>query len=190
MSVAWLMRMLGRAGQQRVNGPDLMIRCCERAAREGQSIFLFGNTDKTLDMLALRLRERLPGLRIAGRLAPPFRAFSAEEDLRVVADINASGANIVFVSLGCPKQERWIVEHTKQIRAVMIGVGAAFEFHSGARARAPTWMQRSGLEWLYRMICEPGRLTGRYFSTNLSFIVGAAAQLRRERIAENSLLRR
>jgi N-acetylglucosaminyldiphosphoundecaprenol N-acetyl-beta-D-mannosaminyltransferase len=181
MSVAWLMRRLGRDGQQRVNGPDLMWRCCERAEQEGQSIYLFGNTPETLQRLVQCLGERFPALRIAGTHAPPFRALTEDEDRRVVADINGSGANLVFVSLGCPKQEHWIHEHSRRIAAVMIGVGAAFEFHSGIRPRAPQWMQDTGLEWFYRMICEPRRLTGRYFSTNLSFILGAAEQLRLDR---------
>jgi N-acetylglucosaminyldiphosphoundecaprenol N-acetyl-beta-D-mannosaminyltransferase len=184
MSVAWVMRKLGRHGQQRVNGPDLMWRCCERAEREGQSIYLCGNTPETLERLVNRLREQFPALRIAGSCSPPFRALTDHEDRQIVADINGSGANLVFVSLGCPKQERWIRDHSRRVAAVMIGVGAAFEFHSGVRPRAPQWMQQAGLEWFYRMMREPRRLTGRYFSTNLAFILASTRQLRRDRRRE------
>jgi N-acetylglucosaminyldiphosphoundecaprenol N-acetyl-beta-D-mannosaminyltransferase len=181
MSVAWLMRRLGRRNQQRINGPDLMWRCCQRAEREGQSVFLFGNTTSALDLLKQRLSEQFPALRFAGSLSPPFRPPTEDEEQATIAEINASGANLVFVSLGCPKQERWINANSRRVAAVMIGVGAAFEFHSGLRLRAPTWMQEAGLEWLFRLLCEPRRLSRRYFSTNASFILGAANQLLRDR---------
>jgi N-acetylglucosaminyldiphosphoundecaprenol N-acetyl-beta-D-mannosaminyltransferase len=109
--------------------------------------------------------------------SPPFRALSAEEDAATVARINASGAGIVFVGLGCPKQERWMAEHRGRVNAVMIGVGAAFDFHSGKLRRAPAWMRDHGLEWLHRLVSEPGRLGRRYLVTNSLFIVGAARQL-------------
>lgn len=181
MSVAWLMRRLGRRNQLRINGPDLMWRCCQRAEREGQSVFLFGNTTSALDLLQQRLSAQFPALRFAGSLSPPFRPLTEEEERATIAEINASGANLVFVSLGCPKQERWINANSRRVAAVMIGVGAAFEFHSGLRRRAPTWMQGAGLEWLFRLLCEPRRLSSRYFSTNSSFILGAVSQLLRDR---------
>ncbi len=181
MSVVWVLRMLGHATQQRINGPDLMWRCCERAAPSNLSIYLLGSTERTLALLESRLMAAFPTLRIAGMHSPPFRPLTVDEDAKLVSDINASGAHIVFVSLGCPKQEAWIAHHRGRIASVMLGVGAAFDFLSGERSRAPQWIQDKGLEWLYRLVHEPFRLTGRYFSTNSRFIVGAARQLARGR---------
>ncbi|MCY4743534.1 WecB/TagA/CpsF family glycosyltransferase [Pelomonas sp. UHG3] len=177
--VAWMMRRLGVPNQQRINGPDLMWRYCERAASTGQSIYLYGGTDRTLELLQQRLRATWPALKIAGAVSPPFRALTAEERAAHVAAINASGAGTVWVSLGCPKQERWMAEHRGQVQAVMIGVGAAFDYHAGTIQRAPLWMQRSGLEWLHRLVSEPRRLWRRYLVTNSLFIWGAARQLLR-----------
>lgn len=181
MSVVWVLRMLGHATQQRINGPDLMWRCCERAEASKLSIYLLGSTERTLALLETRLSAAFPTLRIAGTHSLPFRPLTDEEDATLVSDVNASGAHLVFVSLGCPKQEAWIAHHRGRIASVMLGVGAAFDFLSGERSRAPQWIQDNGLEWLYRMVHEPFRLTGRYFSTNSRFIVGAARQLARGR---------
>lgn len=177
--VAWMMRHLGAPDQERINGPDLMWRYCERAAAAGQSIYLYGGTERTLELLQQRLRATWPALKVAGAVSPPFRALSAEERSAHVAAINASGAGTVWVSLGCPKQERWMAEHRGQVHAVMIGVGAAFDYHAGTIQRAPLWMQRSGLEWLHRLVSEPRRLWRRYLVTNSLFIWGAARQLLR-----------
>ena len=136
-----------------------------------------GSSDATLTLLSERLRAAFPGLRVAGTHSPPFRALTAEEDAESVARINASGAGVVFVSLGCPKQEKWMAAHRGRIRAVMFGVGAAFDFHAGVINRAPLWMQRCGLEWLHRLCSEPRRLWKRYLVTNTLFILGATRQL-------------
>jgi len=175
--IAWMMRRLGRPAQRRVSGPDLMWAHCERAARSGAPVFLLGSTEATLAALCERLRDAFPALRIAGTLSPPFRPLSDAEDADLVARVNDSGAHVVFVSLGCPKQERWMAEHRGRIRAVMLGVGAAFDFHSGLVTRAPAWMRQAGLEWLHRLASEPGRLWKRYVSTNSRFLLGAARQL-------------
>lgn len=175
--VAWMMRRLGHPTQQRVNGPDLMTSCCERAATNGTSVYLLGSTPDTLVALRQQLALQLPALRIAGTTSPPFRPLSTAEDQALVTRLNDSGAGIVFVSLGCPKQEEWMAEHRGRVRAVMIGVGAAFDFHAGALERAPPWMQHNGLEWLYRLGSEPCRLWKRYFVTNAIFVVGATWQL-------------
>jgi N-acetylglucosaminyldiphosphoundecaprenol N-acetyl-beta-D-mannosaminyltransferase len=175
--VAWMMRRLGHPDQQRINGPDLMLRCCERAAANSTGIYLLGSTDDKLAALQTRLASIWPTLRISGTHSPPFRPLSAEEDHALVARLNESGAGIVFVSLGCPKQEQWMAEHRGRVQAVMIGVGAAFDFHSGTLSRAPAWMQHHGLEWLHRLLSEPRRLWRRYLVTNTLFIVGAARQL-------------
>lgn len=177
MPVSWMLRRQGYLQQRRISGPDLMERYCAQAATTGEPMFLYGATDGTLERLKQRLSERFPGLNIVGSLAPPFRDLDADEDQAVVDAINASGAGIVWVGLGCPKQEQWMAEHRGRIRAVMVGVGAAFDFHSGARKRAPQWMQHSGLEWLYRLLAEPRRLWRRYLVSNTLFVLGAARQL-------------
>ena len=175
--VAWMLRRLGHAGQQRINGPDLMWRLCERAAAQGRAIYLLGSTEQTLAALQARLRAQWPALVIAGAMSPPFRPLTDDEDRALVDTINASGAGLVFVSLGCPKQERWMHAHRDRIAGVMLGVGAAFDFHAGTVARAPGWMRDHGLEWLHRLVSEPRRLWRRYLVTNTAFIVGAARQL-------------
>lgn len=175
--VAWMLRRQGVAGQRRVSGPDLMLAYCEHAAARNESIFLFGSSESTLQQLQHRLLARWPGLKIAGALSPPYGPLSAAEDEAVVETINASGAGTVWVSLGCPKQELWMTAHRGRVQAVMVGVGAAFDFHAGTVARAPAWMRRNGLEWLHRLAIEPRRLGRRYLVTNTVFMWRAALQL-------------
>lgn len=178
--VAWMLRRQGRSNQPRISGPDLMWALCERAADEGLAIYCYGSTPSTLALLQARLQSAFPALRMTME-SPPFRPLSAEEDTATVERINASGACIVFVGLGCPKQERWMAEHRGRINAVMIGVGAAFDFHAGTVRRAPEWMREHGLEWLHRLASEPRRLWRRYLVTNTLFVFGAARQLLRGR---------
>ena len=175
--VAWMLRRLGSAGQRRVSGPDLMLDYCAHAAANGEAIFLFGSTESTLATLQQRLLQQWPALRIAGAISPPFRALTAEEDEDIVHAIAESGAGTVWVSLGCPKQEQWMHLHKGRVPAVMVGVGAAFDFHAGTVTRAPPWMRNSGLEWLHRLASEPRRLWKRYLLTNTAFVVGATRQL-------------
>lgn len=175
--VAWLMRRLGVTSQERINGPDLMWRYCAEAAQRDESIYLYGGMPQTLETLQSKLVEEFPGLTIAGAYSPPYRQLTAKEDAAVVQAINSSGAGTVWVSLGCPKQEEWMAEHRGRINAVMIGVGAAFDYHAGTIQRAPLWMQRNGLEWLHRLCSEPRRLWRRYLVTNSLFIFYAARQL-------------
>lgn len=175
--VAWLIGKQTRVVQQRINGPDLMWRYLAAGARHGGPIFLYGATEKTLQILRTRVAEEFPGIQIAGTYSPPFRPLTAEEDEQVVEMINSSGATTVWVSLGCPKQEKWMAAHRGRIRAVMIGVGAAFDYHAGTIQRAPLWMQRNGLEWLHRLASEPRRLWKRYLVTNTLFIVLSFRQL-------------
>jgi N-acetylglucosaminyldiphosphoundecaprenol N-acetyl-beta-D-mannosaminyltransferase len=175
--VAWMLRRLGFNEQQRINGPDLMLKYCERAASCNESIFLYGGSPDTLRILQTKLPELFPGLKIAGAISPPFRALSSEEDAEFVRKINVSTAGTVWVSLGCPKQEKWMAAHRGQINAVMLGVGAAFDYHAGTIKRAPLWMRNLGLEWFYRLLSEPRRLYKRYIVTNSFFIILAAKQL-------------
>ncbi len=177
--VAWMLRRLGHADQARINGPDLMWRYCAWAAGSGESIYLYGGTPETLALLQQRLHAAFPALRIAGAHSPPFRALTEAEDAADVEAINASGAGTVWVSLGCPKQELWMQAHRGRVQAVMLGVGAAFDYHAGTIQRAPPWAQRAGLEWLHRLLSEPKRLWRRYLVTNTLFVLAAARQLLR-----------
>lgn len=177
MPLVWMLRKLGVSNQRRVYGPALMDRLCEIASREGVPVGLYGGRRETLDELKARLRAKYPNLNIVYAHSPPFRSLTAAEDERVVEEINASGARILFVGLGCPKQERWMAEHKGRIKAVMLGVGAAFDFHAGRVPQAPPWMQRMGLEWLFRLVMEPRRLWQRYAKHNPRFVVLALMQL-------------
>jgi N-acetylglucosaminyldiphosphoundecaprenol N-acetyl-beta-D-mannosaminyltransferase len=171
MPLVWLLRRKGFPRQERINGPDLMWRLCRQAAEKGLSIFLYGSTPETLERLTHKLKTAFPRLAIAGVYSPPFRLLSDEEDREMIDIINGSGAHIVFTGLGCPKQEFWMAAHRGKIRTVMIGVGAAFDYHAGTVKRAPLWMQQSGLEWLFRLVCEPKRLWRRYLVTNSLFLI-------------------
>jgi N-acetylglucosaminyldiphosphoundecaprenol N-acetyl-beta-D-mannosaminyltransferase len=172
--IAWMMRKEGFAQQERINGPDLMWRYLAEAERRQQSVFFYGSTDATLSKLRARMLKHYPKLKIVGMVSPPFRELTAEEDAACVAQINQSGAAVVFVGLGCPKQEFWMAEHRGAIKAVMLGVGAAFDYHAGTLRRAPFWMQQRGLEWFYRLVCEPRRLARRYLETNSLFLAKLA----------------
>ncbi|MBE0626767.1 MAG: WecB/TagA/CpsF family glycosyltransferase [Burkholderiales bacterium] len=141
------------------------------------SIYLYGSSEETLTILRRQLIASFPELKIAGAYSPPFRSLTQVEDAAVIAAINNSGAGVVWVSLGCPKQEKWMAAHRGRINAVMVGVGAAFEFHAGTIKRAPLWMQRAGLEWLHRFVSEPRRLWKRYLVTNILFVLRACRQL-------------
>ena len=167
--VAWRLRRLGYGDQERISGPDLMWTCCRRAAADGTEMLLYGGSPATLLKLRAKLLAEFPGVNIVGALSPVFRPLSEEEDDAVVEAINQSGARIVWVGLGCPKQEAWMFEHAGKVRAVLIGVGAAFDFHAGTVKRAPPWMQRIGLEWLHRLLQNPRRLWKRYLIANTVF---------------------
>ena len=169
--VRWALNSLYGAGlPDRVCGPELMLRLCDRAAVEGIPIYLYGSSQQVIDALCTNLTRRFDGLLIAGAESPPFRKLSAEEDDEMVRRINDSGAGIVFIGLGCPKQDHFAADHRDRIRGVQVCVGAAFDFHAGVKNPAPVWMQRRGLEWVYRLIQEPRRLWCRYLVTNTLFI--------------------
>ena len=169
--VRWALNMLHRARlKERVYGPELMLRLCQRAAEAGVSIYLYGGTPEVLSALEARLVARYPKLVIAGRYAPPFRPLTAEESEEVIRDILQSGAGMLFIGLGAPKQDRFAYEHRAHLPLVQVCVGAAFDFHAGVKKMAPSWMQRFGLEWLFRLSQEPGRLWKRYAVTNTVFL--------------------
>ena len=175
--VAWMLRKLGHTAQGRVSGPDLMWALLGRCATEGLPVYLYGSTPETLAALMLRTAQAFPGLQVAGHESPPFRTLTPEEDAQAVQRMNDSGAGLVFVGLGCPKQEHWMLAHRGRVNAVMLGVGAAFDFHAGTVSRAPRWMRENGLEWLHRLASEPRRLWKRYLVTNTLFILLASRQL-------------
>jgi N-acetylglucosaminyldiphosphoundecaprenol N-acetyl-beta-D-mannosaminyltransferase len=177
MPVAWAMSKLGFPRQPRINGPDLMWRLCEQSAKNGTKLFFYGSSPQTLAFLETKLKALFANIRVVGMISPPYRVLSAVENTAMVEQINASGAELVFVGLGCPKQEIWMAAQRGKINAVMLGVGAAFDYHAGTLRRAPHWMQRSGLEWLYRFGQEPRRLWRRYLITNTIFVMGMARQL-------------
>lgn len=171
MPMVWAGRRAGAHWMSRVYGPDLMLSVLERAAERGWSSFLYGGNDGVADLLASRLTARFPGLDIAGTYCPPFRALTPAEDDDVVRRINDVGADIVWVGLSTPKQERWMAAHVGRLEApALVGVGAAFDFHAGLVSQAPSWMQQRGLEWLYRVAKEPRRLWKRYLQNNPAFV--------------------
>ena len=176
--LVWAMNALGHHLSSRVYGPDLMARYCERAALTGARMFLYGGRNQgALVQLALNLRTRYPGLNIVGGYAPPFRVLTAEEEDFVLDEINRSQADVVWVGIGVPKQEKWMAAMRDRLRApVLVGVGAAFDFHAGLVSQAPRWMQSMGLEWAYRLLQEPGRLWRRYLRYNPLFVAGFLRQ--------------
>ena len=168
--LVWALRSLGVKDATQVRGTDLTTHVVERAARERVPIGLYGGTPELLQQFARTLTSRYPGTRVVCQIAPPFRPLTPEEDKRVTQEIVSSGARIVFVGIGCPKQERWMVLHKERIPAVMLGVGAAFDFHTGRVRQAPHWMQVAGLEWVFRLLMDPKRLWKRYAKHNPRFV--------------------
>jgi N-acetylglucosaminyldiphosphoundecaprenol N-acetyl-beta-D-mannosaminyltransferase len=177
MAIVWLLRLMGHRDVERVYGPDLMLAVCQRSLQTGWQHFFYGGGPGVAQDLARRLKERFPELAVAGTYTPPFRPLTPDEDRAVIEQIRASGADIVWVGISTPKQERWMADHVGKVGApVLIGVGAAFDFLSGHKPQAPRWMQRSGLEWLFRLGTEPRRLWRRYAEYPL-FVTLVAAQL-------------
>jgi N-acetylglucosaminyldiphosphoundecaprenol N-acetyl-beta-D-mannosaminyltransferase len=177
MPLVWALKRAGHTASDRVYGPDLMLSLFETGEHRGWRHFLYGATDKTLERLQARLLEKFPDARIAGAYAPPFHELDAREEADVAERINRSGADIVWVGLGSPKQEFWMAHMRGQLDASMlIGVGAAFDFHAGLKRQAPRAIQRSGLEWAFRLLCEPRRLWRRYALVVPSFLLLSALQ--------------
>lgn len=177
MPLVFMLRRLGLPQAERVYGPTLTLHVCEAAAAQGVPVGFYGGTPEAIDGLQAELARRFPKLEICYAHSPPFRELTAEEDSRMVDAIVASGARLLFVGLGCPKQERWMAAHKDRLPLVQLGVGAAFAFHAGQVKQAPAWMQARGLEWLFRLAVEPRRLWKRYLYNNPRFLVLAAMQL-------------
>ena len=177
MPLVWALRLLGIKNQQRVYGPDLMLDWCNRAAQLNLPIYLYGSTSHTLHKLSAELHLRFPKLLIAGSYAPPFRHLTPAEEDADIQRMRESGAKVVFLGLGCPKQEQWMYRNRGKFPGVMIGVGAAFSFLSGEVKQAPRWMMKFGLEWLYRFSQEPRRLWKRYLINNPVFLILLGSQL-------------
>jgi hypothetical protein len=178
--VRWGINLLHRTGlKDRVYGPTLTLKVCEAASKLGLGIFLFGSDESTLDTLTASLERKFPGIKIVGKLASKFRTVSEEESEEIRDTIRNSGAHITLAGLGCPRQEIWAFENASEISMPVLAVGAAFAFHSGQLSQAPGWMQRRGLEWLYRLSKEPTRLWKRYVFLNPAYLTLLAGQATR-----------
>jgi N-acetylglucosaminyldiphosphoundecaprenol N-acetyl-beta-D-mannosaminyltransferase len=171
MPLVWLSRLQGHRHVERVYGPDLMLACCAASVSKGYRHFLYGGAPGVPDRLATRLQERFPGLTIAGTWSPPFHELTPAEEQATMKQIAGTNPDIVWVGLSTPKQERWMARYVGLLPVpVLIGVGAAFDLHAGVKKQAPRWMQRSGLEWLFRLGSEPRRLWRRYLINNPRFV--------------------
>lgn len=169
--IYWAQRLLGDKSARQVRGQDIMNRICKTSAKRGMTIGLYGGSSvELLCSVEQKLKANYPGISIRYSYSPPFRQLTDNEDATVIEAINKSGVDILFVGIGCPKQERWMAEHKDQLNCVMLGVGAAFDFIAGSKRHAPRWLQLLGLEWLFRLCHEPSRLWKRYLKQNPRFI--------------------
>ncbi|MBQ2974723.1 MAG: WecB/TagA/CpsF family glycosyltransferase [Clostridia bacterium] len=163
----------GFENMSRTTGPSFMEEIFKITSKKGYRHFFYGSTPETLETLEVKLKEKYPGIEIAGLYSPPFRALTEQEDEEICAMINAANADFVWVGLGAPKQEKWMAQHCGKIKGFMVGVGAGFDYFAENISRAPEWMQKTNLEWFYRLIQEPKRLFKRYLHTNTKFIYEA-----------------
>jgi N-acetylglucosaminyldiphosphoundecaprenol N-acetyl-beta-D-mannosaminyltransferase len=168
--LVWWMRAFGINNAKHVRGPDLFLSICDKASKHRIPIGLYGGTQDALAKLQEFFGRQLPALEIACAISPPFRKLTKNEKNEFLETINKSGAKILFLGLGCPKQERWMAHNKDRVNALMVGVGAAFDFYAGTKKIAPIWMIKLGLEWLYRLTTEPGRLWKRYLMNNPRFV--------------------
>lgn len=177
MPLVWMLRLKGVKKQTRVYGPLLMLYVLERAEKEHIPVGFYGSDETTLNKLVSNMRNRFPSLLVTYTFNPPFRKLEDREDTEIIKAIKGSKTRILFVGLGCPKQELWMAEHKEKLSTVMLGVGAAFDFHAGNKPQAPIWMQTIGMEWLFRLFHEPRRLAKRYLYNNPRFILLALMEL-------------
>lgn len=181
MPLVWSLRAMGERDATRVYGPDATDLLLRVAQESDIPVAFYGGSERTLETLVMEVRRRYPQLEIVFTMSPPFRSLDETEDEEVTMRISGSGARMLFVGLGCPKQERWIMDHRGRIPSVMFGVGCAFDFLAGTKSQAPRWMMRNGLEWLFRLASEPRRLAIRYLKNNPRFVVLLLHQLMRRR---------
>ena len=188
MPLVWAANLLGENLHNRVYGPELMKRYNARCAERGHRVWLYGGRDQgSLAQLALNIRRENPGIEIVGGYSPPFRALTEDEEDRLVRQINADRPDVLWVGIGVPKQEKWMARMRERLDVpVMAAVGAAFDFHAGRISQAPAWMQERGLEWIYRIAQEPGRLLPRYLYYNPAFVLAFARQLAGQRFRKSS----
>ena len=177
MPMVWALRLLGVQKAQRVYGPTLTERVLESAAVEDLPVGFYGASPHALRTLVERCQQRWPSLKVAYAYSPPYRPPTSQEDLETIRQVLASGARILFVSLGCPKHEIWAYNHYRALKMPILAVGAAFDFIAGSKPQAPTWMQSAGLEWLFRLLTEPRRLWRRYLFGNPAFLMLFGAQM-------------
>lgn len=181
MPLVFALRKLGFRQQERVDGPNLMLKLCEASIKEGYRIFLYGGTAANLVRLKGKLCSMFPGIQIVGSVSPPFRDLSEEEKLDIEVQINNAEPDLVFVSLGCPKQELWMHANRSKVKGIMIGVGAAYDFILGDIKRPPVFFQKIGLEWVFRLLAEPRRLFKRYAYNNPAFVINYLKNYRKDR---------
>ncbi len=181
--LSWAQKLLGHENAKQVRGQDIMNALCALSAEKGLKLgFYGGSSNELLDKVKSKLTKSYPEIVIEYAFSPPFRSLTAEEDAEVVNAINNAEVDILFVGIGCPKQERWMAEHKDELNCVMLGVGAAYDFIAGEKKHAPRWIQKIGMEWLFRLCSEPKRLWRRYFSTNPRFIWHFGKQLLKSKL--------
>ena len=180
MPMVWAGKLAGHRDMRRVYGPDLMLDICAWSETSGCKHFFYGGADGVAELLAQKLKAKFPKLAVVGCYTPPFRALTADEEAQLQAQVRAARPDILWVGLSTPKQEKFMAEYLPKLEVtLMVGVGAAFDFHAGLVSQAPRWIQRSGMEWFYRLCCEPRRLWKRYLRNNPLFILGVFGQLTR-----------
>ncbi|HEX6124050.1 MAG TPA: WecB/TagA/CpsF family glycosyltransferase [Pyrinomonadaceae bacterium] len=177
MPIVWMQKLQGQTNAARVRANDLMMLLCEFAASHDLTIGFYGGRQEVIDAILERVDRDHPNLRVVYAFSPPFRPLTDEEDSKVVSDINAARPDLLFMGLGCPKQENWMADHKGKVKAVMLGVGASFDFFAGNVRESPAWLGRLGLEWAYRLTQEPRRLWRRYLILNPRFMLLAARQI-------------
>lgn len=177
MPLLWMQKLQGAKEAQRVRGNDLTLELCKYAEENGLTVGFYGGAPEVIEAIKTRAAQDFPKLKIVYAFSPPYRELSAEEDAEITTQINTAAPDILFVGLGCPKQENWMAAHREKVTAVMIGVGAAFDFYAGNLKEAPPWLSNIGLEWLFRLAMEPKRLWRRYVILNPRFVLLAVEQL-------------
>lgn len=186
--LSWAQKLLGHSDAEQVRGQDIMNAICQQSGTKNLNIGLYGgSSNELLQQVITELKSSYPDINITFNYSPPFRPLTDEEDQNIIQQINDSNVNVLFVGIGCPKQERWMAEHKEQLSCVMLGVGAAFDFIAGSKKHAPRWMQQAGLEWLFRLCSEPQRLWKRYLQQNPRFIYYFTKQLINHKLGRNKI---